>query len=76
MTVKTEKTYCDICGKEIEEYEAGGFLKWGFSVKDYMGSYCANGGQTLEDICDKCCAELNDTIIDKIEEIKARNKEN
>ena len=52
-----------------------GYIKLSFSVKDYMGSYCANGGKTLEDVCDKCCVELNDLIIDKIKEIKGRSKE-
>ena len=68
MTETITKKICDICGKEMKgEF---GYLKSKFTVRDYLGNGCANGGVDFKDVCDSCGAKINDVIIDTIREIK------
>lgn len=68
--IKTTTTYiCDVCGKEIEQ-ESSNYLKWHFTVKDYLGNGCAAGGETYSDVCDKCIEKLDKAIYETVEQIK------
>ena len=49
-----------------------GYLKSKFTVRDYLGNGCANGGVDFKDVCDSCGAKINDVIIDTIREIKEK----
>ena len=71
--VKTTTTYiCDVCGKEIEQ-ESSNYLKWHFTVKDYLGNSCAAGGETYSDVCDKCIEKLDKSIYETVEQIRKEN---
>lgn len=63
---------CDICGKEME-HENSNYLKWHFTVKDYLGNGCADGGEAYHDICDKCIKKLDKSICEAIEQIRKEN---
>lgn len=68
--VKTTTVYiCDVCGKEIEQ-ESSNYLKWHFTVKDYLGNDCAAGGKIYSDICDKCIEKLDKSIYETVEQIR------
>lgn len=72
MTRTTIVCTCDICGKEMEHGNTN-YLKWHFTVKDFLGNGCANGGQTYNDICDKCIEKLDKAIYETIEQIRKEN---
>lgn len=63
---------CDICGKEMER-ENSNYLKWCYTVKDYLGNGCAAGGETYNDICDKCIEKLDKAICGTVEQIRKGN---
>lgn len=66
------KKICDICGKEMNgEF---GYLKSKFTIRDFLGNGCANGGVDYKDVCDSCGAKINDVIIDTIKEIKENER--
>ena len=52
---------CDICGKEMNKWE-NGFLKYQFTVKDYLGNGCATGGNLYNDVCDTCGLLIDDAV--------------
>jgi hypothetical protein len=52
---------CDICGKEMNKWEHG-FLKYRFTVKDYLGNGCATGGNIYNDVCDTCGLLIDDAV--------------
>ena len=64
------KKICDICGKEMK-FEHG-YLKLEYTIRDYLGNGCANGGVDYKDVCDSCGAKINDVILRTIKEIKEK----
>lgn len=72
MTTTKITVTCDICGK-VMEHENSNYLKWHYTVKDYLGNGCANGGETYNDICDKCIEKLNKSICETVDQIRKEN---
>lgn len=52
---------CDICGKEMNNWEHG-FLKHQYTVKDYLGNGCATGGHLYDDVCDACGLLIDNAV--------------
>lgn len=69
MTETKTVRRCDICGKEMSEWEHG-FLKYSFTIKDYMGNGCANGGEDFKDVCDSCCYQIDLLVNQYIDKAK------
>lgn len=72
MTETITRKICDICGKEINgEF---GYLKSRFTVRDYLGNGCANGGVDFKDVCDSCSIKIDNAINEVIKEIKENDR--
>ena len=73
MTETSIKKICDICGKEMKgEF---GYLKSKFTVRDYLGNGCANGGVDFKDVCDSWVSKYkrqNGELTDKVKELEAQ----
>lgn len=63
MTTTTVTRTCDCCGKELQKGETG-FLKLEYSVKDWMGNYCALSKDDFKDLCDNCADAIHNYIVD------------
>lgn len=54
-----EKRICDVCKKEVEDFNGSLFLR--YSDSDYKG--CGYPVKIeCKDVCIKCCRELNNVI--------------